>query len=140
VVGWLKPTTELIEQLEMKMIKVTIAKNVFNKAQFRKHAALTKLVSGLKYETMPADSGYCQHQVRTLFGTHSYYPDAPFANCVVAKRAGDPLTSGWIKVDPTRLTAEQVAHIERLIAPSAARPDVSVARAWFWERDVPFPA
>ncbi len=122
------------------MIRVTIVKQTFNKTQFRKHAALTKLVSGLKYETMPADSGYCQTQVRTLFGTHSFYPNAPFANLVVAKRYGDPLTSGWIKLDPSLLSAEQVAHIERLTAPSPTRPDVSVLRQWFWERDVPFPA
>ena len=122
------------------MIRVTIVKNTFNKSQFRKHALLSKLVSGLKWESMPADSGYCQHQVRTLFGGHCYYTNAPFAEIVIAKRSGDPLTSGHIKLDPSLLTAEQVAHIERLIAPSAARPDVTVVRAWFWERDVPFPA
>lgn len=121
------------------MIRVTIVKNTFNKAQFKKHAALTKLVSGLKWESMPADSGYCQHQVRTLFGGHCYYTNAPFGNTVVADRAGDPLTSGWIKVDPSKLTAEQVAHIERLTAPSPTRPDVSVLRQWFWGKDTVLP-
>lgn len=122
------------------MIRVTIVKNTFNKSQHRKHALVSKLVAGLKYETMPADSGYCEHQVRTLFGTHCYYPSAPFAHLVIAKRYGDPLTSGHIKLDPSLLTAEQCAHIERLTTPSVKRPDVTVVRAWFWERDVPFPA
>lgn len=94
------------------MIRVTITKNTFNKTRGQKYQVLKDLVSKIKYETFPSDSGYCETQVRKLFGGHIYYPDAPLSNCLVNKAYGDPYSAGRYTVDPALLTKEQVSKIK----------------------------
>ena len=94
------------------MIRVTITKNTFNKTQGLKYQVLKDLVSKIKYETFPSDSGHCETQVRKLFGGHIYYPDAPLSNCLVKTVSGDPYSAGRYTVDPSLLTKEQLSKIQ----------------------------
>lgn len=113
------------------MVRVKILKNTFNKSQFNKWTLLCQLVTQLKYENMPADSGYNSSQFRALFGTHSYYIGAAFANVVVKHRDGDPLTSASATLDPSLLTSEQCNRIKRLLSWDLKSPtNLSIIQVW----------
>ncbi len=114
------------------MVRVKILKNTFNKSQFNKWVLLSQLVAQLKYEIMPADSGYNSSQFRALFGNSSY-AGAAFANVVVKHRDGDPLTSATATatLDPSLLTAEQCNRIKRLLSWDFNSPtNISVIQVW----------
>ena len=104
----------------MQVIK--IVKNTFNKAQHKKYQAVVKLLEGVLYESScNGNSGYSDSECNMLFSSRNGF----FGNIVVNKVNGSPSSCGFIRLNPSLLTNEQMQ-----VANAIGGKD-NILRQWF---------
>ena len=96
--------------------KVNVIKNTFNKSQFKKYNAILQLLSIIPRERYHnGNSGYSDSIVRNLFSGKHLVGTALFRNILQKKVKGDAYSVGFVSLNPSLLTSDQLEKLERAL-------------------------
>lgn len=96
--------------------KVNVIKNTFNKSQFKKYNAILQLVRMIPRENYPnGNSGYSDSVIRNLFSGKHLVGTALFRNILQKKVKGDAYSVGFVSLNPSLLTSDQLEKLEKAL-------------------------